>query len=108
MSDKIRVFDHITTFSNDTSFQEFYKDLTYIYNQGDTWTDISVDFPVDCIERCVITGWRLETDKEYEDRQKALEKAAEKARVNTERAKAANEKRDRKEYERLKKKYEGK
>jgi hypothetical protein len=108
MSDKIRVFDHIANFSEGTSFQDLYDDIAHIHNQGDTWTDITVEFLNSEWDGngLVITGYRLETDKEYADRQKALEKAAEKARLNKERAKAANEARDRKQYERLKKKFE--
>jgi flagellar motility protein MotE (MotC chaperone) len=108
MSDKIRVFDHIAICSGGTSFQDLYDDLTHIYNQGDFWTDISVEFLNSEWDGVglVITGYRLETDKEYADRQKAAQKVAEKARLNKERAKAANEARDRKQYERLKKKFE--
>jgi hypothetical protein len=110
MSDKIRVFDHIMTFSESDSFKELYEGFTSINNRGDMWTDINIEFTCDDWhnDRLVITGYRLETDKEYADRQKAAQKAAEKARVNKERAKAANEERDRKQYERLKKKFEGK
>ena len=116
MSDKIRVFDHIMTFSDSDSFEQLYEGLAHIHNlahmhdQSNAWTDISIEFTGDDWHdnRLAITGYRLETDKEYADRQKAAQKAAEKARVNKERAKAANEERDRKQYERLKKKFEGK
>jgi hypothetical protein len=108
MSDKIRVFDHIMTFSESDSFKELYEGLTSINNKGDMWTDINIEFTCDDWhnDRLVITGYRLETDKEYADRQKAAQKVAEKARLNKERAKVANEARDRKQYERLKKKFE--
>jgi hypothetical protein len=116
MSDKIRVFDHIMTFSDSDSFEQLYEGLAHIHNlahmhdQSNAWTDINIEFTGDDWHdnRLAITGYRLETDKEYADRQKAAQKAAEKARVNKERAKAANEERDRKQYERLKKKFEGK
>jgi hypothetical protein len=108
MSDKIRVFDHIANFSEGTSFQDLYEDIAHIHNQGDAWTDIRVEFLNSEWDGngLVITGYRLETDKEYEDRQKAIAKAAEMERKQKERTKIANEKRDRKEYERLKKKFE--
>jgi hypothetical protein len=108
MSDKIRVFDQIMTFSESDSFKELYEGLTSINNRGDMWTDINIEFTYNDwdTDRLIITGYRLETDKEYAARQKAAQEAAEKARVNKERAKAANEERDRKQYERLKKKFE--
>jgi len=115
MSDKIRVFDHIANFSEGTSFEELYEGLAHIHNlanmhdQSDHWTDITVEFLNSEWDGngLAITGYRLETDKEYADRQKAAQKAAEKVRINKERAKAANEERDRKQYKRLKKKFEG-
>jgi hypothetical protein len=114
MSDKIRVFDHIANFSEGTSFEELYEGLAHIHNlanmhdQSDHWTDITVEFLNSEWDGngLVITGYRLETDKEYAARQREVKKAAEVARKNKERTKAAKEERDRKEYERLKKKFE--
>lgn len=108
-NEKRRVFDHIANFTESVSLEELCEGLTTIYTDfgNGKWTDISIEFPrSEYDEPMVITGYRLETDKEYADRLKyeaKCEEAAKKRKANEKKKKEENE---RKEYERLKKKFE--
>lgn len=55
-----------------------------------------------------ITGTRLETDEEFNKRKEILKKASEKAKEQERLKKIAKEERERKEFERLKAKFEKK
>lgn len=109
-NEKRRVFDHIANYNNVT-LEEFYEELTSIYDdiKAGKWTDVNMEFNKnEWDDAVVITGYRLETDKEYADRLKyeaKCEEAAKKRKANEKKKKEENE---RKEYERLKKKFEGK
>ncbi len=108
-NEKRRVFDHIASFSEQLELEELYEGLTPIYNdiKEGKWTDTTIEFPKHEYDDGInITGYRLETDKEYADRLKyeaKCEEAAKKRKANEKKKKEENE---RKEYERLKKKFE--
>ena len=109
MSDKIRVRDTLASISPYESFTTIADTFTACLEKQKSgeYTDLSVESDL-YDNSWEIVGYRLETDAEYNKRQKQFERVREMNIKNKERTRIANEKRDRKEYERLKKKFEKK
>lgn len=108
-NEKRRVFDHIANFSEHVTIEELYEELVPIYNdiKAGKWMDTEIEFPrSEYDDPMVITGYRLETDKEYADRLKYEAKCEESAKKRKASEKKKKEENERKEYERLKKKFE--
>ena len=112
MSEKIKVYENIEDISPNDSLGAIIAALQSIEQREkngelfDVSIEISSDYEYD--HDWHIVGYRMETDSEYNIRMKQLEHAKELMAKNDEKAKAANEARDLKEYKRLKKKFEGK
>jgi hypothetical protein len=106
MTNKIRVYDIYTTIHPDDGIDNLINSLQTAkeVEKSGEWTDLLVDWYSDDDYQTAewhIKGYRLETDKEYNQRMKDLEKVAKfKKKMKEDR-----EERDKKEYERLKKKF---
>lgn len=106
MTNKIRVFDIYTTIHPADGLDNLINSLQAAKEaeKSGEWSELSVDWNSDDDYQTAnwyIKGYRLETDKEYNQRMKDLEKVAKfKKKMKEDR-----EERDKKEYERLKKKF---
>jgi len=106
MTNKIRVYDIYTTIHPDDGIDNLINSLQGAKEaeKSGEWTDLLVDWYSDddyTSAEWHIKGYRLETDKEYNKRMKELEKASKFKK----KMKEDKEERDKKEYERLKKKF---
>jgi hypothetical protein len=106
MTNKIRVYDIYTTIHPDDGIDNLINSLQAAKEaeKSGEWTGLLVSwYSYDDYTSVEwhIKGYRLETDKEYNQRMKDLEKVAKfKKKMKEDR-----EERDKKEYERLKKKF---
>jgi hypothetical protein len=106
MTNKIRVFDTHSTIHPDDGIDNLINSLQAAKEaeKSGEWTGLLVSwYSYDDYTSVEwhIKGYRLETDKEYNQRMKDLEKVAKfKKKMKEDR-----EERDKKEYERLKKKF---
>jgi hypothetical protein len=105
MTNKIRVFDTHSTHSACDGIDELINILqrAKLSEKNGEWSELSVDWNSDDDYQTTvrIKGYRLETDKEYNKRMQELEKASNLKK----KMKEDKEERDKKEYERLKKKF---
>lgn len=106
MTNKIRVFDTHSTIHPDDKIDNLINSLQAAKEaeKNGEWSELSVEWYSDDDFSSVewyIKGYRLETDKEYNKRMKDLEKASKFKK----KMKEDKEERDKKEYERLKKKF---
>lgn len=102
MSNKIRVYDVFDSISPYDGFDSIISSIEAAKKAeaSGEWQQLAID-PDQDEEKWVIRGYREETDKEYQKRMKELEKTKEfKKKLKQDR-----EERDKKEYERLKKKF---
>ena len=102
MINKVRVFDTHSTIHPDDGIDNLINSLQAAKEaeKSGEWTDLLVAWYSDDAE-WHIKGYRLETDKEYNKRMQELEKASNLKK----KMKEDKEERDKKEYERLKKKF---
>jgi hypothetical protein len=106
MTNKIRVYDIYTTIHPDDGIDNLINSLqaAKVAEKTGEWSELSVEWnSYDDYQTAEwhIKGYRLETDKEYNKRMQELEKAAKFKK----KMKEDKEERDKKEYERLKKKF---
>jgi len=105
MTNKIRVFDTYLTYSACDGIDDLINALqrAKLSEKSGEWSELSVDWNSDDDYQTTvrIKGYRWETDKEYNKRMQELEKAANLKK----KMKEDKEERDKKEYERLKKKF---
>ena len=106
MTNKIRVFDIHTIIHPDDGIDSLINSLQGAKHseKSGEWSELSVDWNSDDDYQTAnwyIKGYRWETDKEYNKRMQELEKAANLKK----KMKEDKEERDKKEYERLKKKF---
>ncbi len=105
MTNKIRVFDIHTIIHPDDGIDSLINSLQGAKHseKSGEWSELSVDWNSDDDYQTTvrIKGYRLETDKEYNKRMQELEKASNLKK----KMKEDKEERDKKEYERLKKKF---
>jgi pyruvate/2-oxoacid:ferredoxin oxidoreductase beta subunit len=102
MKNKIRIFDAYTDFSCYDGFDSIINTLEEAKKLEETgeWEKLRISTHDDS-SKWIIEGFRWETDKEYNERMKHLEKT----KNLKKKLKADKEERDKKEYERLKKKF---
>jgi len=102
--EKIRVHAEITTLSHSDSLESLCEQIQSILDekQKGVWTDIDIQLdPYEDMGTWFVSGYRIETDKEFKQRMKVLEAK----KKFDEKYKAEKEAKEREQYEKLKAKY---